>query len=193
MKHLNASALLMLVTGSIVGYGYLMEVFMGWYSGNVYEKSVHLQWRPFGPYWWSFWGLLFCNIFCVQLLWFKPLRNNVAFLFIMSLIVNTGMWLERYVIVVTSLANPQIPSSGAMYAGTKWDWMTYIGTLGVFTFLFCLFLRALPVIAIAEVRELVLIKEGSADAASGPEPSDEDEGDLPATTPSGLVTAGGRE
>ena len=111
----------------------------------------------------------------------------------MSLIVNIGMWLERYVIVVTSLANPQVPSSGAMYAGTKWDWMTYIGTLGVFTFLFCLFLRALPVIAIAEVRELVLIKEGPADAASGPEPEmdGEDAADLPATTPAGLAAAGG--
>ncbi len=166
MRHLNAMALLMLTTGSIVGYGYMMEIFMGWYSGNAFEQAIHLHTRIDGPKAWAFWVLMFCNIFCVQLLWIGPIRRSVAALFALSLIVNCGMWLERYVIVVTSLHRDFLPSSWGMYAGTKWDWMTFIGTLGVFLFLFLLFLRLLPAISIAEMRELAHNTMGSKRAST---------------------------
>ena len=158
-KHLNACALLMLTTGSIVGYGYGLEAFMAWFSGSAFEEYVAFN-RAFGPYWWSYWTLILCNIVTVQLLWFRPIRQNIALLWVIATVVNTGMWLERYVIVITSLHRDFLPSSWGMYTGTKWDWMTFIGTLGFFTFCFLLFLRVLPVIAIAEMRELVTEKEG---------------------------------
>jgi molybdopterin-containing oxidoreductase family membrane subunit len=163
-RHLNASALLMLTTGSIVGYGYLIEVFMAWYGGNTFEMYVASN-RAFGPYWWVWWGLMFCNIATVQTLWIKAVRSNIGLLFVISIIVNTGMWLERYMIVITSLHRDFLPSAWSMYTGTKYDWMTYVGTLGFFSFLFLLFLRVLPVIAIAEMRELVSIKEGVYEAS----------------------------
>jgi molybdopterin-containing oxidoreductase family membrane subunit len=158
-RHLNAMALMMLTTGSIVVYGYLLEVFFAWFSGNPFEEYVAAN-RAFGPYWWVFWGLLFCNGACVQLMWVRAIRRNIAMFFVICMIVNVGMWLERYMIVITSLHRDFLPSSWGIYTGTKWDWMTYVGTLGFFTFLFLIFLRVLPVIAIAEMRELVTLKEG---------------------------------
>jgi Ni/Fe-hydrogenase subunit HybB-like protein len=163
-RHLNAMALMMLATGSIVGYGYLTEVFMAWYGGNPFEEYVSAN-RAWGPYWWVWWGLMFCNIATVQTLWFKPIRRSIALLFVVATIVNTGMWLERYMIVVTSLHRDFLPSAWGMYTGTKWDWMTFVGTLGFFSFLFILFIRVLPVISIAEMRELVSVKEGPAEAS----------------------------
>jgi Ni/Fe-hydrogenase subunit HybB-like protein len=154
MRHLDNMAKVMLATGLIVAYGYMMETFAAFYSGDPYEKFMVLN-RWTGPYWPFYWSLILCNIVIPQLMWLRSTRNNVALLFVISLVVNTGMWLERFVIVVTSLHRDFLPSSWGMYWPTKWDISTYIGTLGLFFTLFYLFLRYLPVIAISEMRGLV--------------------------------------
>ena len=154
MRHIQNMAKVMLVTGLIVFYGYAVEAFMGWYSASEYEGFMIAN-RMTGPYWYMYWALIFCNGVMPQLLWFKRVRTNIALLFLMSLVVNTGMWLERYVIVITSLHRDFLPSSWGMYAGTMWDWMTYIGTLGLFVWLMFLFLRFLPMISMFEMRTIV--------------------------------------
>ncbi|HKO04911.1 MAG TPA: NrfD/PsrC family molybdoenzyme membrane anchor subunit [Candidatus Acidoferrales bacterium] len=154
MRHLDNMAKVMLATGMIVAYGYMMETFAAFYSGDPYEKFMVLN-RWTGPYWPFYWSLILCNIAIPQLMWLRSTRNNVALLFVISIVVNTGMWLERFVIVVTSLHRDFLPSSWGMYWPTKWDISTYIGTLGLFFTLFYLFLRFLPVIAISEMRGLV--------------------------------------
>ncbi len=154
MRHIQNMAKVMLATGLIVFYGYAVEAFMGWYSASRYETFM-ISNRMFGNYWYMYWFLILCNGVIPQLLWFKKVRTNVILLFVISLIVNTGMWLERYVIIVTSLSRDFLPSSWSMSAGTKWDWMTYIGTLGLFTWLLFLFLRFVPMISMFEMRTIV--------------------------------------
>jgi molybdopterin-containing oxidoreductase family membrane subunit len=154
MRHLNNMAKIMLATGLIVIYGYAMEAFMGWYSGSEFEQFVTLN-RALGPYAWAYWLLLFCNCLAPQALWFKKVRTNVPLLFVISLVVNTGMWVERFVIVVTSLHRDFLPSSWHMYYPTFWDWATFIGTLGLFLCLLFLFVRFLPMISIFEMRTLL--------------------------------------
>ena len=154
MRHINAMALMLLTTGLIVDYGYLMETFMAWYSGNQFEQYAILN-RAFGPYWPIYWGLIFCNVLTTQLLWIKGIRTNIVAMFIIALIINIGMWLERFMIVVTSLHRDFVPSSWGMYYPTIWDIATYAGTIGLFFALFFLFIRALPMISISEMRELV--------------------------------------
>jgi Ni/Fe-hydrogenase subunit HybB-like protein len=154
IKHLENCAKLLLTTGLIVAYGYAMETFLAWYSDNTYEKFVVVN-RAFGPYWPAYWILIACNVMTPQFLWFKRIRTSVSALFVISILVNIGMWAERYVIVVTSLHRDFLPSSWGMYAGTRWDWATLIGSMGLFLFLFLLFVRLLPTVAISEVRELV--------------------------------------
>jgi Ni/Fe-hydrogenase subunit HybB-like protein len=154
MRHIQNMAKVMLATGLIVVYGYAVEAFMGWYSGNRYETFM-ISNRMFGNYWYMYWFLILCNGVTPQLLWFKKVRTNVILLFVIALIVNTGMWLERYVIIVTSLSRDFLPSSWSMYAGTKWDWMTYIGTLGLFTWMLFLFLRFVPMISMFEMRTIM--------------------------------------
>jgi len=154
LRHIQNMAKIMLVTGLIVFYGYATEAFFGWYAGNQYEGFM-IHNRMFGPYWYAYWFLIFCNGVVPQSLWFKRVRTNIPLLFLISLIVNTGMWLERYVIVVTSLSRDFLPSSWGMYAGTVWDWATYIGTLGLFAWLIFLFLRFVPMISIFEMRTIV--------------------------------------
>jgi molybdopterin-containing oxidoreductase family membrane subunit len=144
----------MLATGLIVAYGYGIEAFTAWYSANRYETFMIWN-RITGPYRSLYWALLFCNILAPQVLWFKRMRQYAAGLFVVSLIVNVGMWLERFVIVVTSLSRDFLPSAWGMYAGTMWDWMTYIGTLGLFTWLMFIFLRLLPMISMFEMRTIV--------------------------------------
>jgi molybdopterin-containing oxidoreductase family membrane subunit len=144
----------MLATGLIVAYGYSIEAFMSWYSGNTYERYMYWN-RLTGPYWPAFWALIATNILTPQLLWLKRVRRNVPLLFAISLVVNTGMWLERFVIVVTSLHRDYLPSSWGMYYPTMWDWFTYLGTLGLFVVLLFLFLRFLPMISIFEMRTLL--------------------------------------
>lgn len=155
MKHLENCAKVMLATGLIVFYGYLMELFFGWYSATKYENYLTFQTRMQGPYAWSYWALMFCNGVAPQILWIKKFRTNIPTLFIVSLIVSVGMWLERFVIIVLSLHRDYLPSSWGMYYPTFWDYSLYAGTFGLFLTLFLLFCRALPVIAIAEMRELV--------------------------------------
>jgi molybdopterin-containing oxidoreductase family membrane subunit len=154
MRHIQNCAKIMLVTGLMVFYGYCTELFFGWYASNEYEGFM-IHNRVFGNYWYMYWFLIFCNGVMPQLLWFKRVRTNVLVLFLISLVVNTGMWLERFVIVVTSLSRDFLPSSWGMYAGTMWDWATYIGTLGLFAWLIFLFLRFVPMISIFEMRTLV--------------------------------------
>ncbi len=154
LRHLDNMAKIILATGSIVFYGYLMEVFFGWYSASQYEQFMVWN-RMTGPYATQYWALIFCNGLVPQLLWSARVRQNVVALFVIAIVVNIGMWLERYVIVVTSLHRDYLPSSWDMYSGSVWDWALYIGTLGFFTTLLFLFLRFLPMISIFEMRTLV--------------------------------------
>jgi Ni/Fe-hydrogenase subunit HybB-like protein len=154
LKHLENMAKVMLATGLIVAYGYMVEAFMAWYSGNEYEMFM-MKNRMFGPYWWAYWLLILCNVVSPNLLWIKNLRTNVPVLFLMSFVVSTGMWLERFVIIVTSLHRDYLPSSWGMYAGTRFDWAAFVGTLGLFVTLIFLFVRFLPAISIFEMRTIL--------------------------------------
>jgi molybdopterin-containing oxidoreductase family membrane subunit len=154
LRHLQNMAKILLATGLIVAYGYMIEIFMAWYSGSPYEKFAIWN-RMTGPYWPVFWSLMLCNIVTPQLLWFKRVRSSPLFLWIIAVIVNVGMWLERFVIVVTSLHRDFLPSSWGMYYPTKYDWAIFVGTLGFFVALFLLFIRFLPMISIFEMRTLV--------------------------------------
>jgi Ni/Fe-hydrogenase subunit HybB-like protein len=154
MHHLDNMAKVMLTTGLFVFYGYVMEVFFAWYSANPNEAFMMSN-RATGPYAPMYWLLLICNGVVPQLLWSPRLRASVPLLFVISLVVSLGMWLERYIIVVTSLHRDFLPSSWGMYSGTIWDWATFIGTLGLFLSLLFLFIRVLPMISIFEMRELV--------------------------------------
>jgi molybdopterin-containing oxidoreductase family membrane subunit len=154
MRHLQNMAKVMLATGLIVAYGYLMEVFMSWYSAGEYERYMMLN-RIKGPYGPAYWALILTNILIPQALWLRRVRTNVVQLWLIALTVNIGMWLERFVIVVTSLHRDFLPSSWGMYYPTFWDWSTYFGTIGLFFALLFLFLRFLPVISIFEMRTLV--------------------------------------
>ncbi|HTV78404.1 MAG TPA: NrfD/PsrC family molybdoenzyme membrane anchor subunit [Steroidobacteraceae bacterium] len=151
IRHIDNMGKVMLATGMIVAYGYSTEVFMSWYSASHWE--YFMMWnRMFGPMGWSYWVLITCNIALPQLMWLRKFRSNVGLMFLMSLIVNTGMWFERFVIVVTSLTRDYLPSSWGTYRATKWDYGTFLGTLGLFTFLFFLFIRFLPMIPMSELR-----------------------------------------
>jgi molybdopterin-containing oxidoreductase family membrane subunit len=154
MRHLGNMAKVMLATGLIVAYGYMMETFMAFYSGNPFDRFLIIN-RMTGPYAFFYWMLIACNILIPQIMWLRSVRNNVAILFVISLIVNVGMWLERFVIVVISLHRDFLPSSWGMYYPTRWDWATYVGTIGLFLTLLFLFIRFLPVISIYEMRSLV--------------------------------------
>ncbi len=153
-RHLDNMAKVMLATGWIVAYGYIQETFFSFYSGVAYEKYMIMN-RMTGPYAMQYWFLILCNILIPQALWSRRVRASIPALFLVSLVINTGMWLERYIIVVTSLHRDFLPSSWGMYSGTFWDVATYLGTLGLFVTLFMLFIRFLPMIAIFEMRELV--------------------------------------
>jgi len=154
-RHIDNMGKVMLATGSIVAYGYGMEVFMAWYSASHWE--AFMMWnRMFGPMGWSYWMLILCNIAIpLSTLWWRKLRTNIAFMFVLSLVVNTGMWFERFVIVVTSMYRDYLPSSWGTYRATKWDYMTYVGTLGLFTALFLLFVRFLPMIPMSEIKTML--------------------------------------
>jgi len=154
MRHLDLMAQVMLATGLFVCYGYMTEAFMGFYSANVYESYV-MHNRFAGPYAPVYWLLILCNGVTIQALWFKRVRRSIPALFCISLVVGVGMWLERFVIVVTSLHRDFLPSSWDMYAGTVWDWTLFIGTLGLFSTLLFLFIRFLPMISIFEMRTLL--------------------------------------
>ena len=151
LKHFENMAKIMLVTGSIVGYAYAMEFFIAWYSGNPYESFAFAN-RAFGPYAWAYWIMISCNVISPHIFWSKKARRSVVVLFIVSIIVNIGMWFERFVIVVTSLHRDFLPSSWDYYTPTFWDAAALIGSFGLFFFMFCLFVRFLPMVATAEVK-----------------------------------------
>jgi molybdopterin-containing oxidoreductase family membrane subunit len=154
VRTLNNMANVTLATGWMVIYGYIMEAFMAWYSGDVFEQAM-MKNRAFGPYGWVFWSLMTLNCVIPQLLWSQRIRTNDIALFFVALSVNIGMWVERFVIVVTSLHRDFVPSSWAMYIPTKWDWATLAGSIGLFLALQFLFIRYLPMISMSESRELI--------------------------------------
>jgi molybdopterin-containing oxidoreductase family membrane subunit len=153
-RHLGNMAKILLATGMMVTYGYAMEAFMSWYSGDKYDWFLTVN-RALGPYGWVYWLVILCNVLAPQVLWSRRLRTNVVVLFVLSLVINLGMWLERFMIVVVSLHRDRLPSSWGMYSPTIWDWATLIGTIGFFLFLLLLFLRSLPMISIFEMRTLL--------------------------------------
>jgi molybdopterin-containing oxidoreductase family membrane subunit len=161
-RHLDNMAKVMLASGLIVAYGYLTETFTAWYSGHEAEQYAILN-RAIGPYAVWFWMLIACNVVIPQLLWFAGVRRNVYALFALALVINVGMWLERFIIVVVSLHRDYLPSSWDMYVPTFWDWSTFLGTIGLFAALMFLFIRLLPVISIFEMREMV--EEGHGEQA----------------------------
>ena len=154
LRHLENMAKVMLATGLIVGYGYMMETFMAFYSGHSLDRFMILN-RMTGPYAVVYWLSILCNILIPQSLWFRRVRTSVPALFVVALVVNVGMWLERFVIVVTSLHRDFVPWSWGMYYPTAWDIATFVGTIGLFLTMFYLFIRFLPMISIFEMRGLV--------------------------------------
>ena len=153
-RYLNNMANVMLVTGEIVAYGYVIEAFMAWYGGDRFDEYM-MHNRAFGPYGWVFWSLMALNVVFPQALWSRKVRNNPVLLFIVAFSINVGMWVERFVIVITSLNRDFTPSAWRMYYPTVWDWATLFGSVGLFLTLLFLFVRFLPMISISETRELV--------------------------------------
>jgi Ni/Fe-hydrogenase subunit HybB-like protein len=153
LRHIDNMAKITLATGLIVFYGYCMEAFFGWYSANQFEQYMILN-RMQGPYAFQYWLLIFCNGVVPQLLWIRKIRVSVVPLFAIAMAVNLGMWLERFIIVVTSLHRDFLPGSWGMYYPTFWDYALFIGTMGLFLTLFYLFIRVLPLLAIFELRTL---------------------------------------
>src|SRR5437870_1275824 len=154
LRHLRNMGIVMLATGMIVAYGYLMETFFAWYSGDIFEKYMMLN-RMFGPYAWMYWLLILFNILIPQSLWVPRVQTNPLALFFIAISVNIGMWLERYVIVVVSLSRDFMPSAWGMYSGTIVDYAVLAGSIGLFVCLLFLFIRVLPMISIFEMRGLV--------------------------------------
>ena len=163
-RHLDNMAKILLATGLCVTYGYVMELFMSWYGGNGFEQYMTMN-RMLGPYAPIYWIMMTCNCLVPQALWSRRVRACVPALFVIALLVNVGMWTERFIIVVTSLHRDFLPSAWGMYYPTIWDWMTFIGTIGMFVTLFFLFIRFLPMISIFEMRTMApeaKIKESEA-------------------------------
>jgi Ni/Fe-hydrogenase subunit HybB-like protein len=154
MQHLNYMGRIMLATGLVVAYGYMMEAFMAWYSGNLFEQYMMIH-RFIGPYAGMYYALLVCNVLAPQALWFQRVRSSTVALMIVCMFVNVGMWLERYIIIVVSLSADFLPSSWGLYTGSFWDWGMFLGTIGLFLTLFFLFIRFLPMISIFEMRTML--------------------------------------
>jgi len=153
VRHMENMAKIMLVTGSIVGYAYSMELFIAWYSANPFERFCFCN-RSFGPYWWAYFIMVSCNVVIPQLFWFKRIRTSMLAIFIISIFINIGMWFERFVIVITLHAD-FLPSSWGYFRATWVDACTYIGSFGLFFTCFLLFLRFLPAIAVSEVKGIM--------------------------------------
>ncbi len=149
--HLENMNKIIMLTGLMVGYAYATEFFMAWYGGNKYESFVFIN-RAFGPYGWSYWTMVTCNVVIPQLFWFKKIRRSIVPMFIISIFVNIGMWFERFVIIVTSLHRDFLPSSWNMYKPTTLEVGILVGSFGIFFTLFLLFCRFLPTIAMSEVK-----------------------------------------
>ncbi len=154
IQHIELMNIVIMITGSIVGVAYITELFVAWYSGVEYEQYAFLN-RATGPYWWAYWAMMSCNVFSPQFMWFPKLRRSIMFSFIISIVVNIGMWFERFVIIVTSLHRDYLPSSWTMFSPTFVDIGIFIGTIGFFFVLFLLYARTFPVIAQAEVKTIL--------------------------------------
>jgi len=151
VRHLDNMCKVILATGSIVAFAYATEFFIAWYSGNLYERFASMN-RFFGPYYWASWPMLICNVVVPQLFWFKKFRTSPVLMFILSILVNVGMWFERFVIIASSLHRDFLPASWGYFRPTWVDICTFAGTIGLFLTLFLLFLRFLPVIAMSEIK-----------------------------------------
>ncbi|OAM91728.1 polysulfide reductase NrfD [Termitidicoccus mucosus] len=149
--HIDCMCKIALATGSMVGYAYIMEFFIAWYGSNPYEGFAFIN-RAFGPYAWAYWIMFLCNVITPQLFWFKKLRRNLVAVWIISIFINVGMWFERFVIIVTSLARDFLPSSWGYYSPSIVEIFTFFGTFGVFSVLFLLFIRFLPIMPMAELK-----------------------------------------
>ena len=154
LSHIERMNIIIVLTGSMVGFAYITEFFIAWYSGVEYEQYAFLN-RAFGPYAWAYWTMMFCNLVFPQFFWSKKMRRSIGFTFFASIIVNIGMWFERFVITVTSLHRDYLPSSWDYYTPTIVDILTFVGTFGLFFTLFLLFLRWVPMVAIAEVKAVL--------------------------------------
>jgi molybdopterin-containing oxidoreductase family membrane subunit len=154
MEHIEMMNIIVMVTGSIVGIAYITEFFMAWYSQVPYEQYAFIN-RMFGPYWWAYWMMMTCNVISPQLFWFKKIRTNLVITFVLSIVVNVGMWFERFVIIVTSLHRDYLPSSWTYFTPTIHDIMCYVFTFGLFFTFFFLFAKFFPVINMAEVKTVL--------------------------------------
>ena len=154
LDHLEKMNKIMMLTGSMVGYGYAMEFFIAWYSGNQFEQFVFIN-RALGPYDWAYWTMISCNVLFPQLFWFRRIRRSIGLMFAIGVLVNIGMWFERFVIVVTSLHRDFLPSSWGMYIPTFYDYGILLGSFGLFFTLILLFVRTLPVVSISEVKAVL--------------------------------------
>jgi molybdopterin-containing oxidoreductase family membrane subunit len=163
IAHIESMNKVILATGTIVGVAYLTELFIAWYSGYVYEQFAFFN-RALGPYWWSYFGMMACNVITPQFFWFKKIRRSIFWTFLLSIVVNIGMWFERFVIIATTLARDYLPSSWSYYSPTWVEMGIYIGTFGLFFTLYLLFTRVAPVVAIAEVKHIL---KSSGDQYSG--------------------------
>ncbi len=159
INHLENMNKILLATGSIVGYSYAVEFFTAAFSGNPYEQFVFMN-RVVGPYAWAVWTMFFCNVFAPQLFWFRRVRRSIPAMFVIAIIVNVGMWFERFNIIVTSLHRDYLPSSWGMFTPTLFDFLTFFGSLGFFLTMFLLFLRFLPAIALSEVKAVMPAPQG---------------------------------
>ena len=154
IKHIEYMNIVIIVTGSIVGVAYLTELFISYYSGVEYESYAFIN-RFSGPYAWAYWSMMTCNVVSPHLFWFKKLRTSLGFTFFMSIIVNIGMWFERFVIIVTSVHRDYLPSSWSMFYPTWVDIGVYVGTIGIFSVFYLLFLKYFPVLAFNEVKTIL--------------------------------------
>lgn len=161
MQHLDNMNKVILATGMLVGLAYATEFFIAWYSGVPYERFIFMQ-RALGPYAWSYWIMIGCNVLTPQFFWFRKCRRNILLMFILSIFVNIGMWFERFVIVVTSLAQDYLPSSWKYFKLSWWDYGTLLGSFGLFFTLFLLFCRFLPTVSMAEVKPVMSSQKESA-------------------------------
>ncbi|MFK7808930.1 MAG: NrfD/PsrC family molybdoenzyme membrane anchor subunit [Saprospiraceae bacterium] len=154
IEHVESMNKVILLTGSIVGVAYLTELFIAWYSGYVYEQFAFYN-RALGPYWWSYFGMMLCNVISPQFFWSRKLRRSISFTFFMSIFINIGMWFERFVIIATTLARDYLPSNWSYYSPTWVEIGIYLGTLGIFFTLYLIFVRVAPVVAIAEIKSIL--------------------------------------
>ena len=168
LDHVENMAKIVMATGMLVGLAYTTEFLMGWYSGSNYEGFVFMSTRMKGPYAWAYWTMFACNVVSPQVFWIRSLRRNIKFVFFMSIIVNIGMWFQRFVIIVTSLHRDYLPSSWSMYNPTWVEYAEFLGTIGFFFTAYFLFVRTLPTVSIAEVK--MVSSYGQPHHAHGHEP-----------------------